>query len=341
MKKIFFLISIIMLAVSCENKDVNFDDFEFQAVYFPYQTPIRTLMLGDEVVGDNSIDREHAFSIGVSIGGMYSNEKDRVVSIEYTPELAQNIIDDNSKDTLALLPPEFYTATFDKIIIPKGSFFGKMRVELKDAFFEDPDAIGLKYVIPLIITDASGDSVLSGEKSIATATHDRRIDADWAVVPKDYTLFAVKYINPLHGVYLLRGKSINTTVVPNDTVFYSKRFLDDNDMVKLQTRSLDMCTMPVVGGVNKNGKYSMLLTFDEEAQTMIVSQVNASSVVVTGSGKYYTKDDSEAESYTDYKHRTIYLDYTFEDAGNTYQVNDSLVFIDTDMKFEEFKLSVY
>lgn len=341
MKKIFFFISAFLLVIACENKDINFDDFAFQAVYFPYQTPIRTLMLGDEVVGDNSIDREHAFSIGVSIGGMYSNEKNRVVSIEYAPELAQNIIDVNSKDTLEIMPTEYYTATFDNITIPKGSFFGKMRVELKDAFFEDPDAIRLKYVIPLIITDASGDSVLRGEKSIATATHDRRIDADWAVVPKDYTLFAVKYINPLHGVYLLRGKSINTTAVPNDTVFYSKRFLDDNDMVKLQTRSIDKCTMPVVGGVNKNGKYSMLLTFDEEAQTMNVSQFDGTSVVVSGTGKYFTRDDNEAESYTDYKHRTIYLDYTFEDAGNTYQVNDSLVFIDTDMKFEEYKIGVY
>lgn len=340
MKKIFFLIGILILAVSCENKDVDFDDFEFQGVYFPYQTPIRTLMLGDEVVGDNSIDRDHAFSIGVSIGGMYSNEMDRVVAIEYAPELAQNIMDENSGKALELLPEAYYTATFDRITIPKGSFSGKMRIELEDAFFADPDAIGLKYVIPLIITDAFGDSILSGEGSTTVVNPDRRVAADWAVVPKDYTLFAIKYINPYHGVYLLRGQSINTTVVPNDTVTYSKRFLDDNDMVKLYTRSLDQCSMPVVGGVNKNGKYSLMLTFDEDAQTMTVSQTDATSVVASGSGKFYTKDDDLAESYTDYKHRTIYLDYTFEDGGNTFQVNDSLVFIDTDMKFEEYKLVV-
>lgn len=341
MKKILFFISILILTVGCENKDVDFDDFEFQGVYFPYQTPIRTIMLGDEVVGDNSIDREHAFSIGVSIGGMYTNEMDRVVAIEYAPELAQNIMDENSGKLLEILPPAYYTATFDKITIPKGSFFGKMRVELKDAFFEDPDAIGLKYVIPLIITDAFGDSILSGEGSSIVASPDRRVKADWVIEPKDYTLFAVKYINPLHGVYLLRGQSINTTVVPNDTIVYSKRFLDDNDMVKLQTRSIDECSMPVVGGVNKNGKYSMMLTFDEDAQTMIVSQFDSTSVVVAGSGEFYTKDDDKAEKYTEYKHRTIYLDYTFTDGGNTYQVNDSLVFIDTDMKFEEYKLRVY
>jgi len=64
-------------------------------------------------------------------------------------------------------------------------------------------------------------------------------------------------------------------------------------------------------------------------------------VLVSGTGTYYTKDDDEAESYTDFKHRTIYLDYTFEDGGDTYQVNDSLVFIDTGIKFREYKLNVY
>jgi len=99
--------------------------------------------------------------------------------------------------------------------------------------------------------------------------------------------------------------------------------------------------MPVVGGVNKGGKYSMLLTFDEDAQTMTVSSLDSTSVVVAGTGNFYTKDDDEAESYTDYKHRTIYLDYTFEDGGDSYQVNDSLVFVDTGIKFDEYKLKVF
>jgi len=341
MKKIFFLLSILILVGACSNQDIGFDDFEFQAVYFPYQTPVRTLMLGDEVVGDNTIDREHAFSIGAAIGGMYVNEMDREVTVEYAPELAQDILDENTGDTLALMPPEYYTLTSDRITIPEGSFFGKMRVELKDAFFEDPDAIRLKYVIPLVITDALGDSILSGKGKATIDTLDRRVGGHWDIEPKDYTLFAVNYINPLHGVYLLRGQSINTTAVPNDTVFYSERFLDDNDMVALGTQSMDQVRMPTVGGVNKGGIYSMMLTFDEDAQTVAVSQYDASSVLVSGTGTYYTKDDDEAESYTDFKHRTIYLDYTFEDGGDTYQVNDSLVFIDTGIKFREYKLNVY
>jgi hypothetical protein len=295
-------------------------------------------MLGDEVLGDNSIDLDHAFSIGVAIGGMYHNDRDREVAIELAPELALNIT--NGSDTLEILPPEYYTATFDRITIPEGSFYGKVRVDLKDAFFEDPEAIDLKYVLPLIITDAFGDTILNGDGKSSIETYDRRIPDHWNVLPKDYTLFGIQYINTMHGMYLLRGQSINTTAVPQDTVFYSTRFLTDNGMAKLTTRSLTQSVMSIVGGTNKDGIYNMLLTFDENSQSVAISQLDT-SVVVNGTGKYYTKDDDEAESYTEYKHKTIYLDYTYVDGGDTFHANDSLVFLDTDVIFEEFQVTVY
>ncbi len=71
--------------------DMEFDDFDYQSIYFPYQSPVRTLILGDESVGDNSIDLEHAFSIGVSMGGAYENRKERIVTVEYAPELGENV----------------------------------------------------------------------------------------------------------------------------------------------------------------------------------------------------------------------------------------------------------
>ena len=122
MKKILFLISIALLTFSCTNRDIDFEDYDYQSVYFPFQTPLRTLMLGDEVVGDNSIDLEHSFSIGVTTGGVLENQTDLEVRIELAPELAENIID-GSGDTLAIMPSAYYTATIDKIDIPIGSFF--------------------------------------------------------------------------------------------------------------------------------------------------------------------------------------------------------------------------
>jgi hypothetical protein len=98
--------------------------------------------------------------------------------------------------------------------------------------------------------------------------------------------------------------------------------------------------MSTLGGVNKNGKYQVLLTFDEENQEILLSRYDERSVEVAGSGKYYTKEDEEAESYSEYRHRTIYLDYTYEDGGDTFHAMDSLVFIDTDVKFEAFQVVV-
>jgi hypothetical protein len=299
-------------------------------------------MLGDEVDGDNSIDLEHAFSIGASIGGMYENTKDRELTVALAPELTSNITDAAGKG-LKLLPAEYYIATFDKITIPAGSFFGKLRVNLTDAFFEDTLATGLRYVIPLRITDAAGDSILNGAAVSTVVSPDPRIAEHWVIPPKNYVLFGIKYINATHGVYLLRGKRTNTTADPQVTVSYSARFLDNNDITKLTTKSLTENYMPTVGGTNKeagNAKYSMKLTFNKDNKSVIVSQRNASTVVVSGAGKYYSKDDNGAEGYNGKKHRTIYLDYTYIDGGNTYHVNDSLVFIDTDMKFEVFTVKV-
>lgn len=331
--------ALIGVVIGCTNQDIEFDDFQYQTVYFPFQTPLRSIMLGDEVIGDNSVDLAHAFDIGATMGGVYSNTQNRELSIELAPELAANITD-ASGNPLSILPANYYEATFDKLTIPAGSFFGQVRVNLTDAFFNDPLSVGLHYVIPVRITQAT-DSILQGSKSGTVTNHDPRIPEHWVVTPKDYTLFGVKYINPTHGVYLLRGSRTNLS--DNSVFAYSKEFINDNENIKLTTKSLTESFMPTVGGTNKEGtdaKYSMLLTFDESNKTVAVSQKDASSVVVTGTGKYYSKDDGESESYNSKKHRTIYLDYTYEDEGVNYQVNDSLVFVDTDMKFEEFSVIV-
>jgi len=334
MKNILFLLSIALFVFGCSNKDIIWEDYDYQTVYFPYQSPVRTIMLGDEVVGDNSIDLAHAFSMGVATGGVFANEQDIYVMIDLAPDLADNLLS-LSGDTLELLPPSYYEATIDQIIIPAGSFNGKFRVDLKDAFFADPNSTKLHYVIPVIITDATTDTILSGKTAVGVGTPDRRVIDHWEIAPKDYTLFAVKYINPYHGAYLLRGRTINTTAVPQDTVTYTTRFITDNRVCNLVTRSLSESVMNIVGG----GNNSALLKFNAD-KSIVVSQATTSSVVINGTGKYFTKDDENSEKYNEKKHRTIYLDYIYEDGGDTFHAMDSLVFLDTNMTFEEFKFIV-
>src|SRR5690606_5397018 len=127
-----------------------------------------------------------------------------------------------------ILPAEYFNATFDEIVIPAGSFTGKMRIQLTDASFEDPLTRGLRYVIPVKIVSASGgDTVLNGLPLDYIESPDPRIIEDWIIPPKNYTLFGIKYINPLHGMYLLRGQRINLSS-GEEEARYSARFLTDN-----------------------------------------------------------------------------------------------------------------
>lgn len=326
MKKIFLILTLGAVVFGC-NQEIEFDDFDYQSIYFPYQAPVRTLILGDESVGDNSIDLERAFSIGVSMGGAYENDRNRTVFIEYAPELAENALGDDNP--LTLLPTNYYNATFDEIVIPSGQFYGTTRIDLTDEFFEDPLSVTSNYVIPVRILSAEPDSVLSGLPVEGVTDPDVRVADDWQILPKNYTLFGIKYINPTHGAYLLRG---SRTSSDNETVTYSDRFLTDNDIILLTTLSMTENEMTRYGGTNTG---SMTLTFDNDAQTLTL---DSESLSLSGTGVYYTKDDPEAESYNGDAHRTIYMSYTYDDGGVTWTANDSLVFVDTNVVFEEFEV---
>jgi hypothetical protein len=339
MKKILFIISTGVILFGCTNKDIEFDDYLYQSIYFPYQMPVRTLILGDEAVGDNTIDRECAFTIGVALGGVYENDRDREVKIAYAPELAEGIINAANGDTLELLPETYYSASFlgvatDIVTIPTGEMSGKTRIDLNDAFFQDPRTTDFHYVIPLIITDAGSDTVLGGIVAPGVDLPDPRNPGDWNTLPKDYTLFGIRYINETHGYYLYRGQRINLTT--NDTSVYAKRFLTDNDLTLLETVSLTENNMENAAGMAGE----MLLTFNHANQTVVVSQRDSTTADVSGSGVYFSKDDAESEAYNDQKHRTIYLEYTYNDGADDYFVNDSLVFVDTNVRFEEFTITL-
>lgn len=346
MKKIITILFTGILLFSCTNRDIEFDDYDYTTVYFPFQNPIRTIILGDESVGDNSIDQEKAFTIGITMGGVYENEVDRDVTVAYAPELAENIINTATGDTLKLLPESYYDAEFLNaaqitITIPSGELSGKTRVQLNDAFFQDPLSAEFTYVIPLRITGAVSDSVLSGEVAagVSLDTADVRNPDQWKTLPKDYTMFGIRYINATHGYYLYRGQRLN--LATEDTTTYSERFLTDNTATELNTTSLTENMMGHAAGMATDASFVMNLIFDHDNQDVVVSQADATTADVSGTGIYYTKDDDQAESYNGNKHRTIYLDYIYNDGTDDYQVNDSLVFIDTNVTFEEYTVTFY
>lgn len=130
----------------------------------------------------------------MAIAGMYDNNQDRKVEYVLDATLANNLYTDKG-DTLVALPESFYTLSpAGTVTVPKSKMQGYIDVQLTDAFLNDPRAHKVRYVIPLVITSAETDSVLQGKTTNANA--DRRIASNWTIVPKNYTLFGIKYINP-------------------------------------------------------------------------------------------------------------------------------------------------
>jgi hypothetical protein len=334
------LICLVLIAglASCENQEQVFPDYDLQAVYFPIQLPIRTLSLGEDRV-DNTLDREHEFDIGVSIGGMYENKWDWTVDYVLDVSLTDNALNASGAPLIAL-PESYYTMSpQNTVIIPKGLFNGLIRIELTDDFFNDPLSLTGQYVVPLRITGTSADSVLSG-KQAKPGEADRRVLGDWesGKAPKDWVLYGIKYVNAYHGTYLHRGRDIlYSGGVPVDTIVFHERYVEKDMLMKLTTMGLQrVYTNGLANKISNTGKLSMELEFSNPtgASGSIVIQPRASATVsVTGTGEYHDKAGS-TESWTGLVWQSMYLQYTWDDGTNVHQVADTLVFRDRGIKYE-------
>ena len=208
MKKILFILLAITGCVftSCENQEWEFPDFEYTTVYFAYQTPVRTITFGEDV-WDTSLDNQGQCQIMATIGGVYSNDKDRTISFQIDNSIVDDITFADGSEIKAM-PSSYYTLSDNnKIVIPKGKLLGGVTVQLTDAFFADPEATTGKYVIPVRMTDVQGaDSILSGAPLVENPR--LAVAGDWDVQPKNYVLYAVKYISQYDSWYLRAGTDV-------------------------------------------------------------------------------------------------------------------------------------
>ena len=208
MKKILFILLAITGCVftSCENQEWEFPDFEYTTVYFAYQTPVRTITFGEDV-WDTSLDNQGQCQIMATIGGVYSNDKDRTISFQIDNSIVDDITFADGSEIKAM-PSSYYTLSDNnKIVIPKGKLLGGVTVQLTDAFFADPEATSGKYVIPVRMTNVQGaDSILSGVPLVENPR--LAVAGDWDVQPKNYVLYAVKYISQYDSWYLRTGTDV-------------------------------------------------------------------------------------------------------------------------------------
>ena len=91
MKKVFLIVLTCIGLFSCHNAPITFPEFDYTSGYFPYQYPVRTLVLGDYIY-DNANDNAHKFVISVGIGGLYENTKDRSFDFTVDETLCNRIL---------------------------------------------------------------------------------------------------------------------------------------------------------------------------------------------------------------------------------------------------------
>lgn len=338
MKRIIFISFVLLSVLAACNKDWEFPDYKYSTVYFPYQSPIRTIVLGEDLF-DNTLDNQRKFMIMATMGGVYENKKNVTLTVAVDNSLTGKLKFDanNGGGDVVALPGNYYTLPQDmKITIPAGKVMGGIEVQLTDAFFADPRAIKNTFVIPMRITEVTNaDSVLRGTST--KNSPDPRQTGDWGVAPKDFVLYAIKYVNPYHGIYLRRGvdevkgNSGNTSL--DTTVVYRNTFVEKDEVVSLFTKSLtqDTMTLNAKNRGNINAPFQFVLNFDNSGKITVSGPASA-SYTVSGNGQFLKKGDMWGNEKRD----VLYLKYQVNFGTTTHNLTDTLVLRDRGVKFETF-----
>jgi hypothetical protein len=259
-------------------------------------------------------------------GGVYDNKKDITIDVTVDNSLCNGLLFGQGGDQIIPMPANYYNLASDQIIIPKGQLSGGVVVELADAYFADTLALKKTYVIPMYMTQVvNADSILSG--SPLAGNPNRCIAADWNVVPKDYILYAVKYINTWHGYYLRRGTDVITGKNGNTSLDKTNsrhpQYIENDEVFLVTTKSLTQTSYPLIlkdkDGNNVN--CTLLLTFDNTG-TCIVSS-NTANCTASGSGKFVKKGEKNSWGNTD--RDAIYLDYQVDLTDSHVATKDTLL----------------
>lgn len=348
-----------VLVMSCENQDVEFPNYDKSAVYFAYQYPVRTIVLGEDIY-DNTLDNQRKCEIYATMGGVYANKTKIDIDIAVDNSLCDNLFFDGAY-TLPVnpMPSNYYALAANQISLD-GSLQGSVGVQLTEAFFADEDALKNTYVIPLRMTGVTNaDSILSGlpkveDPSQANASH-------WDVLPKDYVLYCVKFINKWHANYLVRGRDEITKNGISSVRTRHQQYVELDEVRKLTTEALNEIRVPTdytnYAGLNLN--FGINVSVDE-SQNCIVAPVAPSyavndtvtvfNIVATGNGSFVEK--GEKKSWGNKDRDVMYLKYSvsyqvenrFPKTPNkptimeevAYKTTDTLVVRDRGVKAEVF-----
>jgi len=328
--------SVSALTGCLKNNEINHPDTAYQTVYFGTQFPIRTVELGEDLLIDNTLDNQRKVLLNATTGGVRENSKDILLNFSVDTSLSTRLFFPSNKGGRKILPlpANYYQLASNQINIPKGSFLGGVELQLTDAFFEDPLALDNNYALPVVLKGVKGvDSILKGTASVVNPN--RSIDAHWVVKPRDFVIYALKYVNSWHGNYLRRGADVITGSV-NQTVVRHKQYVESDEVNKLTTVSLSKLNFPVVfkNATGTNVNCTLQLSFDASGNCSITSIT--AGVTASGSGKFVKK--GEKNSWGSKDRDALYLNYNVDLTSNNMQVTstDTLVMRDRAVALETF-----
>lgn len=296
---------ITLLMTSCY--DDYLKDFDFDAIYFTYQTNVRTFVVGEGM----------KIQVGVVLGGTSENNRDREVEFQLDNTLI------NSETLAAMknstyghiknavtpvlefkeLPSAYYTmSNNNKFVIAKGENAGMITVKADSStFLSDPDAIIPTYVLPFRLTKADADSLRDG---------------------KNYTVIAFKFENMLFGNYWHGGVTTikdGTGTVIDEVKYFTAIPSPDSKAWALTTTGPSTLVTNGVSDISSSSKPEFGITLD--GSNIVVNSIPGASYEVQPDGP---SSFNRARLLQD---RRIFLSYKYQNtAGNWCYAKDTLTF---------------
>jgi hypothetical protein len=131
---------------------------------------------------------------------------------------------------------------------------------------------------------------------------------------------------------VVEGKNGNTAL--NQTVIRHKKYVENDEIIKLSTQTLSKVEVPVVykdqNGTNIN--VTLILNFDEQGNCIVSG--NSASYTATGTGKFVKR--GEKKSWGNVDRDALYLNYNVDFTQMRVTSTDTLVMRNRGVAMETF-----
>jgi len=303
--KLLIIVFLVIALSSCYDQYV--DDFDYDSIYIPIQTDVRTFVVGEGM----------KFNVGVELGGVRENDRNRAVSFEIDNSLINTSALEKLKGgpsyissafasvtNLLPLPASYFTLSNNaQFIIKKGEHNGLITIRPDSVkFLSDLATINPNYALGIRVTTADADSLLYNKRT---------------------AIIGVKFENMLFGNYWHGGVTtvkdpVDANVV-NTIKYYTQIPVADVKVWSLKTVAPDALAASGYSDVTSPSGAEFIMTLNG----------NNISISPSPNGKYSIQPDGDC-TFNRAKllqNRKIFLKYKYQDAtGNWCHAQDTLTF---------------